>query len=461
MTDTITALVSEDVVAQNERAVLGAALHSVAAFERCAQIITSADFYNPAHEMVWDAISWVNNQGSADDKAEADVILTAARLNSTGNLGAIGGAPYLHTLYAQSITPANALWYAKEVKDAAKGRGLVALGTRLAHSGAATLNADERDGLITTAIGELESINANNGKADPTAILADDLSATMDALEGGTKNAVDTGLAELDEILGGLVGGQVIVVGARPGTGKTVFAQSIVEHVAGKLNRPALMFTLEMSRIEMMARVLASVCKINSRHLNLAKPQLDESDWDKLSKGVEKVLAMPLHVCDDASITPARISALIGAFKRKHPDLGVVVIDYLQLMKGDGRTNSRQEEVSEISRAVKLMAKRHNVAIVLLSQLNRKSEERADKRPAVADLRESGSVEQDADVVILLHREDQYDTESPRAGEMDLMVEKNRSGPKGTATVSAQMHYYRLRSMAREPAAGAAGGAAW
>ncbi len=443
---------TDDVVAANERAVLGAALTSSKAFEACAAIISGGDFASVRHETIWNAIAAVNAQGDANTRVQADHLLVATRLHDAGELAGVGGDLYLHKCIDECVTPVNAAWYAKRVRKAAQNRRMVALGTRLAQAGGAALAQADRDEVITDTIASLEGINAATGTADPTEALAAEFDDVMTDLEGGAANTVSTGYPALDDVLGGFAGGEVIVVGARPGVGKSFAAQNFAIEIA-KTGRPALYFNLEMSRQEMMTRLIANICKVNSRHLNLKAPRVEPADWERIAAYSGELVSLPLHVCDDASVTPARIDALIGAFKRKHPDLGIVVIDYLQLMTGDGRSNSRQEEIASISRAVKLMAKRHDVPIILLSQLNRKSEERQGRRPQISDLRESGAIEQDADVVILLHREDLVpDGDESRAGEMDLMVEKNRSGPSPhTLPVACQPHFYRIRSLAYQP----------
>ena len=377
---------TSDLAALNERAVLGAALQSAAAHERCSAVISGKDFYSPAHERIWDAISYVNSQGTGQDKVQADPTLTINRLAEQGCLSAVGGTDYILGLWRDVQTASNATWYARKVLDAARDRRMIAAGTRLIQSGEGHPSPEDRTGLLAASIADLEEISSAGGTSDPTALLGEDLGDTLDALENGSAAGVTTGLWELDEILGGLVGGQVVVCGARPGTGKTVIAQAIAQHVAGNLNIPVLSFTLEMSRREMLARLLASEAKVNSRHLNLARPALTEDDWVRLSKAMPRIMEMPLYVCDEETMTPSRLNALIGAFKRKNPNLGLVTVDYLGLMSGDGRSNGRQEEISQISRELKKIAKRHNVPILVLSQLNRKSADRSDGKPVITDL---------------------------------------------------------------------------
>ena len=446
-TDLLTPTSLDESVATWERAVLGAALHSPVEFEKCQALLRGSDFYNPAHEYIWDAIAWLNAQGDHENRVKADPALVMARLADQGRLGVVGGGPYLLTLYSQTITTTNAVHYARRVKNASNNRKLAALGARINQAGEAGLGLEDRNALLGEVREDIDAIAASDGPADPTPIIGASLADTLDALEHGNGSGITTGLAELDELLGGLTGGQVVVIGARPGVGKTVAAQQVVTAVARDQKKPALLFTMEMDRSEMMGRILAAEAGVNGRRLNLARPDLTERDWEKIAGVMGTVTEMPLYVCDEPAMTPSRLIALIGAFKRKHPDLGVVVIDYIGLMESDKSAKSRQEEIATISRQLKLAAKRFNVPIVVLSQLNRNSTHRSDNMPALSDLRDSGAVEQDADIVILLHREDAYERESPRAGEMDLIVAKHRGGPTGQVVVAAQMHYFRLASM--------------
>lgn len=439
-----------DLVALNERATLGAVMKSKPALDSVSVLVTREDFYQPAHALIWDAITDLSRSDHAGDAPVIDPMLVAGRMQELGTLGQVGGVPYLLELYTGAQTTSNAAWYARKVKSAANDRRLAETGARLMQGGASAMSVEDRQALIAQSMDELQTVAAGGSGEEPAAMVGDEFTELLEILEnGGMGQGMSTGLHDLDDLLVGMLPGQLITIGARPGAGKTVAALSLAAHVASKQGRTALMFSLEMSRQEILGRLLAMTCRVNSRHLNLAKPRLTDEDWQRLATGMREVMEMPLLVSDDTDMTPSKINALIGAYKRKHPDLGLVVIDYVQLLSGDGRFDSRQAEMSYVSRELKKAAKRHNVAIVLAAQLNRKVEDRTDKKPQSSDLRDTGALEQDSDVVIMLHREDMYEPESVRAGEMDMIVTKNRNGGTGTAVAIAQMHYYRLSSMAR------------
>ena len=443
---TIRIIDPEDDLAHAERAVLGASLMSPAAFDRCAAMLTGKDFFDPAHEIIWEAIAAVSATGTAAEPVRADLTLVVMHLHREGQLAQVGGGAYVHSLFSDVVTPVNATWYARIVLDAAKNRRLRDAGLRLTQAAQLPLTPAERDAAIEEAEAAFDSI-AGGDVVDPYPAMGTTIDATLERVAAGRVTGVETGLRDLDEIVRGFVGGQVIVVGARPRIGKSVLATQVALNVA-RTGAAVLSFNLEMSRDELNLRLLSNLAGVNSRALNLSRPEMSEDDWDRVAHVAGEFADLPIYLSDQTDLTPARLNALIGSFKRKHPDLGLVTVDYLQLMGSGQRSNNRQEEVSYISREIKKAAKRHNVPIMILSQLNRGSEQRTDRLPQMSDLRESGAVEQDADVVVLLHREDAYDRESPRAGEMDLIVAKNRNGESGTATVAAQLHYFRLSDLA-------------
>lgn len=255
---------------------------------------------------------------------------------------------------------------------------------------------------------------------------------------------VPTGYSDFDRLTNGLHPGQMIVVAARPAIGKSVLGINVATHAAVHHQMAAVIFSLEMSRNEITMRLLAAEAKVPLTRMRSGK--MDEQDWQKLASTMGKVAEAPLFIDDSPNMSLMEIRAKCRRLKQRH-DLKLVVIDYLQLMSSGKRVESRQQEVSEFSRALKLLAKELEVPVIAISQLNRGPEQRGDKKPQMSDLRESGSIEQDADVVILLHREDAYEKESPRAGEADLIVAKHRNGPTDTITVAFQGHYQRFADM--------------
>lgn len=440
------------VVTAAERAVLGAAMHSLAALDECAAVITGRDFRDPNLEAIWNAIVGVAAQGTNRDRVLPDLVLVGALLLERGELERVGGHPALAALYAECVTTSNANYYARQVRKGAKDREARMVSARLAQSTAGVMSDEERRAVIAATIAALEDIDGGDGAAQPFVQAGTGFDPLCEVLEGGGPQGIPTGLHDLDRILGGLAGGQVIVAGARPAVGKSVWATQVGLNVARR-GRTVLAFTLEMDALEVNLRLIGNLAQINSKALNRAAPNMQPGDWTTLSAVMPEFVDLPYWVCDAETLTPSRINAVIAAFKRSHPDLALVTIDYAQLINGDEKGSNRQEEVAQVSRAIKMMSKRYDVPIILLSQLNRNSESRTDRRPQMSDLRESGAYEQDADIVILLHREDQHDTESPRAGEMDCIVAKNRGGATGTAVVAAQLHYFRLVDLAYGSAA--------
>jgi replicative DNA helicase len=281
-------------------------------------------------------------------------------------------------------------------------------------------------------------------------VLADLLPPTLDEIEavgsrGGGMTGVPTGFEELDRLLNGLHPGQLIIVAGRPGLGKSTAAMDFARSASVKHSMASAIFSLEMSKIEIVTRMLSAEAKV-PMHV-LRSGQLSDDDWTRLARRMGEISEAPVFVDDTPNMTLMEIRAKARRLKQRH-DLKLVVVDYLQLMTSPKRVESRQQEVADLSRGLKLLAKEIECPVIAVSQLNRGPEQRTDKRPQLSDLRESGSIEQDADVVILLHRDDYYDKESPRAGEADFIVAKHRNGPTDTVTVAAQLHFSRFVDMA-------------
>src|SRR6202020_1302361 len=280
--------------------------------------------------------------------------------------------------------------------------------------------------------------------------LEDLLQPTMDEIDaiassGGVSRGVPTGFTELDEVTNGLHPGQMIIVAARPGVGKSTLGLDFMRSCSIKHRLASVIFSLEMSKSEIVMRLLSAEAKI--KLADMRSGRMSDDDWTRLARRMSEISEAPLFIDDSPNLTMMEIRAKARRLKQR-ADLRLVVVDYLQLMSSGKRVESRQIEVSEFSRSLKLLAKELEVPVIAISQLNRGPEQRTDKKPQLSDLRESGSIEQDADVVILLHREDVYERESPRAGEADLIVAKHRNGPTTTVTVAFQGHYSRFVDMA-------------
>jgi replicative DNA helicase len=271
----------------------------------------------------------------------------------------------------------------------------------------------------------------------------------IEAIAGhdGSLSGAPTGFADLDSLTNGLHPGQLIVLAARPGIGKSTAALDFARATSIKHGMASVVFSLEMSRIEITMRLLSAEARVHLQ--NMRNGRMSEDDWGRLARRMGEIASAPLFIDDSPGLNMMELRAKCRRLKQKH-DLKLVVVDYLQLMTPGKRSDSRQQEVSEMSRSLKLLAKEIGVPVVALSQLNRQAETRSDKKPQLSDLRESGAIEQDADVVILLHRDDAYEKESPRAGEADFIVAKHRNGPTDTVTVAFQGHYSRFVDMRRD-----------
>jgi replicative DNA helicase len=425
-----------------EQSVLGAMMISKDAIADVAEVLRGADFYRPSHEMIHDAIIDLYGRGEP-----ADMVTVANELQRRGELQRIGGAPYLHTITASVPIAANAGYYAEIVREKAILRRLVDAGTRIVQFGYA--GEGDVDALVDRAQAEVYQVTDKRSSED-YAPLSEIMDGVLDEIEAiGNREAglygVPTGFVELDELTNGLHSGQMIIVAARPAMGKSTLALDLCRAASIHNNLTSCFFSLEMTRSEITMRLLSAEAKVPLNHIR--NGQLSEDDWTKLARKMGEVSSAPVFIDDSPNMTMMEIRAKARRLKQRH-DLRLIVIDYMQLMTSGKKVESRQLEVSEFSRQIKLLAKELEVPIIALSQLNRGPEQRSDKRPMLSDLRESGSLEQDADMVILLHREDLYERESTRPGEADLIVAKHRNGPTRDITVAFQGHYSRFVDMA-------------
>jgi replicative DNA helicase len=426
-----------------EQSVLGSMLISKDAIADVVEAVRGTDFYRPAHEIVYDAIIDLYGRGEP-----ADPVTVAAELQRRGELQRIGGAPYLHTLSANVPIAANAGYYAEIVREKAILRRLVEAGTKIVQIGYA--GEGQVDDVVDAAQAEVYKVTDRRASED-YAPLKDIMEGVLDEIEAiGNREAglygVPTGFVDLDDLTNGLHGGQMVIIAARPAVGKSTLALDLCRAASIHNNLTSVFFSLEMTRSEITMRLLSAEAKVPLNHIR--NGNMKDDDWTKLARKMGEVSSAPMFIDDSPNMTMMEIRAKARRLKQRH-DLKLIVIDYMQLMSSGKKVESRQLEVSEFSRQIKLLAKELEVPVVALSQLNRGPEQRSDKRPMMSDLRESGSLEQDADMVILLHREDVYEKESPRAGEADLIVAKHRNGPTAEIVVSFQGHYSRFVDMAR------------
>ena len=428
-----------------EESVLGGMLLSKDAIADVVEELKVGDFYRPAHETIYDSILDLYGRGEP-----ADAITVANELSRRGELARVGGAPYLHTLLSGVPTAANAGYYARIVREQAVLRRLVEAGTRIVQLGYATEGGDVDD-LVDAAQAEVYAVTEKRTSED-YAPIGPIVYETIDEIErnGNRKEGltgVPTGFRDLDALTNGLHAGQMIIIAARPAIGKSTLALDICRAASVQHKMASVVFSLEMGRTELTMRLMSAETGIPLELLR--KGRLQQNDWDRIAATASRLSDTPLFIDDSPNMSLMEIRAKCRRLKQKH-DLQLVVVDYLQLMSSGKKVESRQQEVSEFSRALKLLAKELEIPVIAVAQLNRGPETRQDKRPMMSDLRESGSLEQDADVVMLLHREDAYERESPRAGEADIIVAKHRNGRTDTIAVAFQGDRARFVDMAAE-----------
>ena len=429
---------------QAEESLLGAMLLSKEAIAIASEVLTADNFYKPAHAHVFDAITSLSAVGEP-----ADPVTVAEELRRAGLLEAIGGPATLVTLQATTPAVSSAARYARIIEEHALLRRLIGVAGEIAEMSYG-LPED-----VTKTVDQAESMVfevAQRRTTDTLAPLSDLLHANLDHLEdvvnrGERITGIPTGFYDLDELLSGLQPNSLYVIGARPSMGKTAFALSMASNAAIESGRPVLLFSLEMGQLELTQRLLCAEARVNSR--NVRNGALTESDWGKIAHATGRLADAPIWIDDNPNVTIMEIRSKARRLKSRLGDLGLIVVDYLQLMTGRSSAENRQVEVSEISRGLKILARELQTPVVALSQLSRQLEMRADKRPMLADLRESGSIEQDADVVMFIYRDDVYNIESTERGTAEIIVSKHRNGPTGMVRLAFLDHYTKFANMAR------------
>ncbi|MEC7845346.1 MAG: replicative DNA helicase [Actinomycetota bacterium] len=427
-----------------EESVLGAMLLTKEAIADAIEILNADDFYKPANQKIFNAITALFATGEP-----ADIVTVADELGRAGMLDGIGGNAALIDLQANTPAATNTVEYARIVYSHAQLRRLIQAGGEIAEIG-----FSQPDDVIK-AVDEAESLvfNLAQGRdSNNYAAIEDLLDETLNLLEerverGNKVTGTATGFSELDGILAGLQPNNLIVIGARPAMGKTSFGLNIAAHAAMETDAPVLFFSLEMSQYEISQRILCTEARVDSSKVRVGS--MTDDDWTKISHAVGRLSGAPLWIDDNPNTTVMEIRAKARRLKSRVGNIGMVVVDYLQLMSGRMRAENRQVEVSEISRSLKILARELECPVVALSQLSRNLEQRQDKRPMLSDLRESGSIEQDADVVMFLYRDEVYDVESPDQGMAEVLIAKHRSGPTGRVKLAWLKHYTRFADMAK------------
>jgi replicative DNA helicase len=426
-----------------ERVVLGAMMLSTDAIADVIEILHTGDFYRPANGAIYDAICQLYTGGEPTDP-----VAVLGRLIASGDIARVGGASYLHECVEDVPVTASAGWYAKKVAETAGRRRLLEVGAKILQLAAAP--DVDLDSAVDQAGAAFYDATTRHDTGDLTPLqklVAPALQAVRDAAaHRGELRGLSTGFMDLDQLTGGLRPGQFIVVAGRPGMGKSVLGVDIARNAALRDKKAVAFFSLEMSEEELVTRILSAETRVPLHHLNSGN--VDAVGWQKLEAKQSQMEQAPLHIDPSPGLAMTEIRARSRRLAQRN-GLDLVVVDYLQLMQPSGRrVENRQQEVADISRGMKLLAKELEVPVIAIAQLNRDIEKRQDKTPMLSDLRESGALEQDADMVIFVHRDDYYDKESARAGEADLIVAKHRGGPTDTITVAAQLSFARFIDMA-------------
>lgn len=420
-----------------EAAVVGAALIDATILDEIT--LDASAFCAPGMAMIWQTLKKLHEHGSPTDQ-----ISVASALIDAGDIGRVGGAARIAELVMEAPPVQSATWHAARVAECAKRRAVAAFAARTNQVAGMSVGADEMIEQLRSHLEAIDSGEVEDGPVHWSEVIEQGMAAIDRAAAGESDRGIPTGLVDLDKAIGGFAPGDVAIIGGRPRSGKSILAAQTAAHVALDLELPTLLISLEMRIPEIYNRIAASRLGINLGHFT--NGNMSDHEASKLARQAGISAGCPLWVEDNPSHTIASIGSTARRFKRQY-GLSLLVIDYLQLITPP-KAENRQVAVSEISRGMKLLASQLEIPVILAAQLNRNSESRSGYVPALGDLRESGSLENDASIVILVHREAASDPNSLREGEADLIVAKHRNGAQSTVTVAAQLHYARFASMA-------------
>ncbi len=432
-----------------EQAVLGGLMLAPEAYDRINDKLTANDFYRRDHQLIYRAIAEL-----AEKNRPFDAVTLGEWFESQGHMDLVAGGAYLVELASTTPSAANIAAYAEIVRDKAVMRQLIEVGTEIVND-AFQPEGKESDEMLAIAEQKVFAIAEQGARGRTDFVAMND--ALKDAFEvlrvrsesGGTVTGLPTGYTEFDMMTAGLQPTDLVILAARPAMGKTTFALNIAEYAAIKSKKAVAVFSMEMSAGQLAMRLISSVGRINATRLRTG--QLEDEDWSRVTSAIRILKDQAKVFIDDTpGLSPDVLRSKARRLKREH-DLGLIVIDYLQLMSVPGNNENRATEISEISRSLKGLAKELNVPVIALSQLNRSLETRTDKRPVMADLRESGAIEQDADMIVFIYRDDYYNKEtSPDKGLAEIIIGKQRSGPTGSCKLRFFGEYTRFDNLSHD-----------
>lgn len=430
-----------------ERAVIGGLFIDGTRFDGVSEIINENDFVIAPHKIIYTGMREMVERGE-----RIDPVLVAEHLERQGQLEQVGGMPYLGQILDSTASAANVVSYAKVVREYSLRRRIAGLGAKMSTDAVAP-KGQESAALLDAAEAELRELQSAviDGAYEPSS-MRDLLIKNIDKIDtlfsnDGEITGLSTGYNDLDTYTTGLQPGDLVIVAGRPSMGKTSFAMGITENAAVRNRIPVAVFSMEMPAEQLSMRMLSSVGRIDFQRLRTGK--LGDDDWPRLTSAVSLMSEASIHIDDRPALTPSALRASAKRMLQEH-NIGLVVIDYLQLMQSDRPRHNRTEEITEISRMLKALAKELNVPVIALSQLNRELEKRPNKRPVMSDLRESGGIEQDADVILFVYRDEVYKEDSPDKGTAEIIIGKQRNGPIGVVRLVFLGQYTRFENFVAE-----------
>ena len=428
-----------------EQSVLGGLMLANDAWDNVAEIVVAADFYRPDHRLIFRQMIKLVEQNQP-----IDVVTLADALDNSADLDKAGGLAYLAELAKNTPSAANIRAYAQVVSERSNLRSLIQAAQDIAESGFSPEGRNSTE-LIDEAERLIMQISEQGPKSGGPQEVNPLLKKAIDRIDelfnsDGNITGLSTGYNDLDDKTSGLQPSDLVIVAGRPSMGKTSFAMNLVEHAVLNQEKPILVFSMEMPADQLIIRMLSSVGRIDQTRIRNGK--LDNEDWPKLSAAATKLKDRPLYIDDTPALTPTEIRSRARRVMRDHGQIGMIMIDYMQLMQVAGSSEGRTAEISEISRSLKAIAKEFNCPMVALSQLNRALEQRPNKRPVNSDLRESGAIEQDADVIMFIYRDEVYNEESPDKGVAEIIIGKQRNGPIGTSRLAFVGQFTRFENLA-------------
>jgi len=427
-----------------EQSILGGLMLDNGTWDQVSETVNEEDFYRKDHRLIFRSISNLSEQS-----IPFDVVTLSEWLEKHGELENAGGLSYLGMLANNTPSAANIKAYANIVRERSVLRQLISIGTKISDSAFNTEGRDSNE-LLDHAERLVFEIAEKGAKGQGGFESIKDVMVTVvdriDELfnQDGALTGLATGFSDFDEMTSGLQPGDLVIVAGRPSMGKTTFSMNIAEHAAMTNEKPVAVFSMEMPADSLAMRMLSSLGRINQTKVRSGK--LDDDDWPRLTSAMGLLQERPLFIDDTGGLSPNEVRTRCRRLVREHGELGLVVLDYLQLMQVPGMSDNRTAEISEISRSLKGLAKEMNCPVIALSQLNRSLEQRPNKRPVMSDLRESGAIEQDADVIVFIYRDEVYNPESPDKGTAEIIIGKQRNGPIGTCRVTFLGQYTRFEN---------------